>query len=377
MPENPFQYGSIVNRDDFCSRSELSRRLETHFKNGQNVAVLGPRRVGKSSLIHHAAGRIKNSTFLYSDLWGIHGFGDFLRRCLHALDAIEDKATLIQKISRILPGLTVTLGTDPISGLPTLTPAFNERKRDFPDSISRLAKLWSSLREGKGKLIVALDEFQDAAHMEEGEQVLGALRKEIQLLGNIAFCFCGSIRSDMWRIFAEDRGVFYKSSAILEVSATDFDDWPGFLRGKFARTKIRIDEESLDEIISIAGGNPGDTQQLCSSVWEQARFQNRRKIDQELIKEGLLQVFADEKKGYEQIIADVSGQQLAVLRSIARLGGESVQSADFLYDSGIVHASSAKAAATRLEQRRVLQKSPGGFEFSNPFFKEWLLHVRY
>jgi hypothetical protein len=139
---------------------------------------------------------------------------------------------------------------------------------------------------------------------------------------------------------------------------------------------MTISDEYLEEITSIADGNPDDTQQLCSSVWEQTKFQNRRKIDRELVRAALLQVFADEKKGYEQIVADISGQQLAVLRSIARLGGTSIQSSDFLHDAGITHASSAKAAATRLVVRRILQVTPEGFAFSNPFFKEWLLHMR-
>ena len=84
-----------------------------------------------------------------------------------------------------------------------------------------------------------------------------------------------------------------------------------------------------------------------------------------------------EWKGYEQIVADVSAQQLAVLRTIAQMGGTSIQSGDFLALSGIRHASSAKAAATQLVPRRILQETPDGLKFSNTFFQAWLVHVRY
>lgn len=377
MPENPFLYGCVVRHDDFCDRSQLSRRLVSHFRNGQNSVLMGPRRVGKSSLIHFSAGKIKKSTLIYADFWGVHTFEDFLRRCVQALDVIEDKNSLFQKVTRAIPGLSVSMSSDPITGMPTFTPTFSERKKTAPESIGQMARLWASLAEDNPKLIVALDEFQDVAQISQADQLLGILRKEIQMLGKIPFCFSGSVRSEMWRIFSDERGPFYKSCTTLEVSETEFDDWKGFLVDRFVRTGIRIEDETLEQIIAIAEHNPGDTQQLCSSVWEQTKHLRRKKVDDELVNKALLQVFADEKKGYEQIVADISGQQLAVLRAIAHLGGKSVQSSEFLHHTGITHASSSKAAATRLLQRRILQSTPEGYRFSNPFFREWLLHVRY
>ena len=40
------------------------------------------------------------------------------------------------------------------------------------------------------------------------------------------------------------------------------------------------------------------------------------------------------------------------------------------FPAGIVHASSAKAAATRLVHRRILQETPEGLKFSNPFLPQ-------
>ena len=381
-PDNPFPYGSIVRSGDFCPRPRLENRLASLNRSGQNAALLGPRRVGKSSLIHRSAAKVRGSTLVYADLWGARTLSDFVRRCVQALDALGDTANLLQKISRSLPGLTVTVGVDPVTGTPTLTPALSgSKKKSAPETIAQIARLWASLHEGKGRgkrrIIVALDEFQDLLEIDGADQVLGILRREIQTLGDIPFVFSGSIRNDMWKIFADDSGPFYKSAAMLEVAADDFDDWRGFLRGKFASGKLKIDDETLDRIIDLADGTPGDTQQLCAAVWDTARTQRSKKIDADTVQRALLHVFADERKGYEQIVADVTGQQLAVLRAIAHLGGGSVQSGEFLEAAGITHASSSKASATRLVQRRILQESPDGLRFSNPFFRAWLLHTRY
>ena len=377
MVANPFLYGCIVDSEHFCPRPRLQQRLSSCFQSGQNVAVMGPRRVGKSSLIHNAAGSIRGTTLVYADLWGVRTLEDLIRRCVQALDAIEDKASLLQRISRALPGLTITMSVDPVTGAPSMTPTATARGKQAPESVARIARLWESLADGKQKIIVALDEFQDVAAMQDSGQILGILRREIQTLGRIPFCFSGSIRNDMWRLFGDEGSAFYKSAAILEVSSDDFDDWKGFLRGRFQTGRLRVSDTILDRIIELADGNPGDTQQLCAAVWDVVKSSSARTAGSDHLSQALLQVFADERKGYEQIVADVSGQQLAVLRAIARLGGSSIQSGDFLAAAGITHASSARAAATRLTSRRILQETPDGLKFSNPFFRAWLVHVRY
>ncbi len=377
--ENPFPYGSIVRAGNFCPRPRLERRLSSLIRSGQNAAVLGPRRVGKSSLIHRTSAKVRGYSLVYADLWGVRTLPDFIRRCVQALDALGDTANLLQKISRALPGLTITLGVDPVSGTPTLTPAATgSKKTSAPETVAQIARLWASLHDGKKqKIIIALDEFQDLLEIEDADQILGILRREIQILGDIPFIFSGSIRNEMWKIFADDRGPFYKSAALIDVAADDFDDWRGFLREKFAIDKLKIDDDTLDHIIELADGTPGDTQQLCAAVWDTARAGRSRKIDTDVVQKALVHVFADERKGYEQVVADITGQQLAVLRAIAQLGGGSVQSGEFLEATGITHASSSKASATRLVQRRILQDSPEGLRFSNPFFRAWLLHMRY
>ncbi len=374
---NPFLYGCIVRAEHFCPRKRLEKRLSSLLRSGQNVAITGRRRVGKSSLIHRAAGTIRGSTFVYVDLWGIRTLSDFMRRCVQALDVIDDKAGLLDRIARALPGLTVTMSIDPVTGAPAMTPTLTSRRKPAPESVAHIARLWQSLHADSRKLIIALDEFQDLMGMEDADQVLGLLRKEIQLLGEIPFCFCGSVRNDMWKLFADDGGAFYKSASMLEVTADDFDDWRGFLRRRFDDTGLTVCDETLEDIIQIADGNPGDTQQICAAVWDIAKTRSTRTLRAEHVRDALLQVFADERKGYEQVVSDTTGQQLAVLRAIAEMGGQSVQSADFLAATGIAHASSSRAAATRLVNRRILQETPEGLRFSNPFFRAWLRHVGY
>jgi len=43
----PFKYGCVVGADFFCPRPQLQKRLTEYVKDGQNVVLVGERRMGK------------------------------------------------------------------------------------------------------------------------------------------------------------------------------------------------------------------------------------------------------------------------------------------------------------------------------------------
>lgn len=51
--QNPFIDNAIVSKGDYCPCEGIEEALLTRIKNGQNVALVGKRRVGKSSIAHH------------------------------------------------------------------------------------------------------------------------------------------------------------------------------------------------------------------------------------------------------------------------------------------------------------------------------------
>lgn len=47
----PFKYGCVVEADFFCPRPLLQNRLAEYVRDGQNVVLVGERRMGKTSLV--------------------------------------------------------------------------------------------------------------------------------------------------------------------------------------------------------------------------------------------------------------------------------------------------------------------------------------
>ena len=50
---NPFVVGKYISDEYFCDREKETATLVKHIKNGRNVALISPRRLGKTGLIEH------------------------------------------------------------------------------------------------------------------------------------------------------------------------------------------------------------------------------------------------------------------------------------------------------------------------------------
>jgi len=62
-----------------------------------------------------------------------------------------------------------------------------------------------------------------------------------------------------------------------------------------------------------------------------------------------------------------------VLVGLARVGGASPTSKEFLAAARVAQPSSVTRAINRLSDRGLIYDSPEGYKFFSPFFRTWLL----
>ncbi|MFC1462364.1 ATP-binding protein [Verrucomicrobiota bacterium] len=370
--QNPFHFGQVVEDDAYCSRTALEKRLRSRIMRGQNTVVLGNRRVGKTSLIWNVAARRRGWKVWYVDFLGIKSGEDFLSRGIQALVGLESQASVLNRVLKALPRISVSVSPDPVTGLPSLTPSIAPNTFQ-PDNITGLLKIVSD-SAAKRRFVVIFDEFQDVCTIPDCGALLAVLRGRIQFMGDIPFVFAGSVRNDMWRLFADERSPMYKSADFIEVGSSDFDDFPGFLEARFRSGGKKVTGELLKEALQICDSVPGDVQQMCAALWDSSRGE---KVTHDDIGPALEEIFQNEERSYELIVTELSAQQLKVLAVLARKGGESVLGKEFVSATGITHTSSVKRALTRLCQRRLVFRSSREYRFSNPFLRLWLMHKGY
>ena len=65
---NPFYYGDLALDEAFTDRQSELKSLEADLRNGQNVALIAPRRYGKSSLVRRATQRLAAAGVLVAEV---------------------------------------------------------------------------------------------------------------------------------------------------------------------------------------------------------------------------------------------------------------------------------------------------------------------
>ena len=368
---NPFKFGQVVNGNSFCHREELQRILAESIKTAQNTVLQGDRRMGKTSLVHETARLLKNQRLLSIDLMGIKSADDLGKRIARSLISLEQQVSPLEKALSSFSRLRPTITFDPISGQPGVS--FDTAVKLTPDSIKGLFDLIKKTAQRK-PTIIFIDEFQDILNLPDSSETLALLRAEIQHHTDIPYLYAGSMRNRMMEIFTLPDSPFFKSALPLEIGPIDPREFIPFLTKKFAGGNRTLSPGLGERILELADHTSGDIQQFCSALWETTR--HGETLEEQHLSPALMRIFAQETKGYEAMLVQVTAQQQKCLRALATLGGEKPYAETFLREAGIQHASSVKKAITRLCQLQFIYPKEEAFRFINPFFKHWLLWKR-
>ncbi len=366
---NPFRFGEVVTRNDFCPRPELVKQLTVWIEGSGKVAVLGERRTGKTSLIHEAVSRLKGYHLIYAQLWAVRSVEDVANHLLRAISTARiEEGSLLDKLMRAVALLRPRIEFDPLTGQPSVT--VTPGAKITPTGLHNVFDFIQDLSPHQ-RIVVALDEFQDIRRLPEADAVLGELRSRIQRQRGVAYIFAGSIRHEMEAIFRTPASPFFKSMRTLEVGGIPREQFRSFLDSRFKSGRRSLSDDAYQEIFSISEDNPSDVQQFCSAIWD--RSEPGSKIGNSEVIGALTHVLATERKGYEQQIQLLTAIQKRCLRALAKLGGQRPQAQEFLKECGVTVPATVKKSLTRLVDLAIIYGPDLDYKFFDPFFRQWVL----
>jgi hypothetical protein len=368
---NPFKFGQVVGGNSFCHRTNLQKTLKSYLLSAQNTVLQGDRRMGKTSLVYETVGNLKKHRLLSIDLMGIKSPDELCKRIALALIELERGIGMLEKAISSFARLRPKITFDPATGQPGVS--FDASVKLTPDSIKGLL---SDVKKtsGKERVIVFIDEFQDILNLTDSHEVLALMRAEIQHHQDIPYVFAGSMRNRMMEIFMSPDSPFFKSALPLEIGPINPQAFIPFLADKFRTGKRSLSFELGERILELADHTSGDAQQLCSALWETTS--HGETLNEAHLPSALKHIFAQEIKGYQAVLVQITAQQKSCLRALAALGGKKTASEAFLREAGIQHASSVKKAIARLCQLQIVYPKEENFRFVNPFFKHWVTWKR-
>lgn len=361
---NPFRFNQIVGKEYFCPRSE-SELVADLIQSAQNVALIGPRRTGKTSLALEVS-RKHRLKVIHIDVMRVASYTEVIKRMIEA--AMRD--TKPGKLERFLKGLAhlrPTFTIDPVTGGTqwTVSPA----AKSTPENVIDALRLVHT-RCQETTSIVFIDEFQDLTALPNADSLIAQIRAEVQQWSETAIVFAGSDRDKMKALFSDPANPFYQSATIVVVDKLEHDSFQRFIRKCFERTGKQIEKEVIDRVFEITGEHPNSTQKLLHFVW--SKTPNNGQADANVLEAALNLTVRAEQDEFERILDNLTLIQARALIAAAKLGGTGTGGADFLEAAEIRNASSSAKALQRCVELKILLKEGPHYRFTNPFFQEWL-----
>ncbi|HKY16209.1 MAG TPA: AAA family ATPase, partial [Microthrixaceae bacterium] len=232
MDRNPFEYVRPLPPAQVTGRDELLDRLVRAVLDRRLVALVGPRRFGKTSLLGRVAsvaGEVDAVDTVSVDCFGVASLGDFAVRLESAMASLRGPARKVA--TRLFESSELGLSLAPGIGFKV---TFG--RRDAPDAtavLHGLLDVLTAVADRRGGLLLILDEFQDVARIEHLDAIL---RSHLQTARQVAVVFAGS-RPSMLRALFEDRTrPFYAQAEIVEVDRFDAATAAGIVADGFAAT---------------------------------------------------------------------------------------------------------------------------------------------
>ncbi len=370
---NPFKYGEVVTGENFCNREQELKEIHKAIKNGYSFWMYSPRRFGKTSLILKAFETLKEKDIItiYFDFYNVLNFDDFVRKYSQILakDLFNWK-TSIDKLTKtaykyfknLYPKISIdTLGT------PSLSLEIQNIKEQ--EDLKTVLNIPENFVENK-KICIAFDEFQEIYRIEPF--LNNWMRSEFQFHRNVSYIFLGSQQSLMEQTFADMNSPFYEYGFKMPINPISQEDLTKYIKRQFRKTKLKISNKTISDILLESRCHPHFTQHFASFVWDMI-LQDEDQENPQFKEKWLKRVVAGQSLIFQNIYDQLSENQRKILLAISVLkNDEKLFSNQIRSKYKLPELSSMTSGIKSLMKKNLIQKVNGSYEVINPVFEEWV-----
>ena len=351
--KNPFKFGTVVEEEFFTDRQEELLYICRVMSSENHLALISPRRFGKSSLVLKAVKQLKRP-YVMLNMQSITSTKDLSNRILESvlkLYPMKNLKVLLRNF-RIVP----TISTNPMTD--SIEVSFNPFSKENNDMILEdVLQLVNEVSTEKKRIILIFDEFQEIKEIEKGLDK--KLRGILQLQDKINCIFLGSQESMMEEIFNDKKSPFYHFGLIMQLKRIPEDEFFQFLNERFS--KITTQSESIShEILQVTHCHPYYTQQLAFQVWDAIQYQ---KIVDNVVNQAIEQLIQMHDLDFERFWINLNKTDRNTLMLLAQ-GKSPMMQRD-------TSTSTSFSSLKRLTKNGYVIKTDT-YEIEDPFFQRWI-----
>ena len=371
---NPFVVGKYLSDKYFCDRENDTEFLRKQIVNGRNVALISPRRIGKSGLIQHFFNQpdIQEAYHVfYVDIYATTSLGEFVYTLGKEIyEQLKPQSTVWkEKFFQIVSSFRVGFKLDAMTGLPGLDIGLG----DIQVPQTTLDEIFSYIAESDKPCVIAIDEFQQIGEYAE-RNVEALLRTKIQQCQKAQFIFSGSKRHTMTNMFNSPAKPFYQSAISMGLEAIPVNTYTDFAVRLFEEYGKHVDREVIEHVWSKYDGYTWFVQMVMNELFALTARGEVCAMDK--VDAALQNVILSQENSYKTLLSHLPPRQKMVLQAIAKEGvARNVTSMKFVKQYNLGSASSVQSAVRLLLQNDLITQEDGCYRVYDYFFSTWLSEI--
>lgn len=372
MTENPFVTNGYSGPEYFCDRVEETKTLVDFLTNGNNIALMSPRRLGKTDLIKHSFNQPAISEHYHTfvvDIYATDSFRDFVNVFGKSiLEALKPKGRkvweeFLNALFSIRSEISFDISGNPVWGLGvgSMTP---------PQTT--LDEIFSYLRTADKHCLVAIDEFQQILYYNDNKNIEAELRTQIQNCPNANFIFAGSQRHLMSKVFLSPSRPFYQSVVPMSLDPIPCDRYWTFAESQFAKNgNRRITQDVVEEVYSRFFGVTANVQRIMNILYMQTPA--GAVCTKDMIEPAIDTYLRMASEAYEILLRQMPEKQRNVFLAIAAEGhAKAISGGQFVHKYRLPSVSSVVSAVKGLLEKDFITETNGEYSVYDHFFTLWL-----
>lgn len=368
---NPFIVGRYISSDYFCDRKNETAFLIKQIENGRNVALISPRRMGKTGLIHHTFHQTELNKQFYTffvDIYATTSLSELVYLLGKAIyDELKPKGKVwTERFFQIITSLRMGFKLDAMSG----EPSFDISLGDIQTPQTTLDEIFAYLETADKPCIVAIDEFQQISNYEE-KNVEAMLRTKIQQCKQTMFIFAGSKRHLMSNMFNSSSKPFYQSAICMGLDPIPLDTYTEFASHLFELRGKHVSKELTAKVYQQFNGCTWFVQMMMNELFALTGHDELCDIDK--LETAEQNVIMTQESSYKDLLAHLAPKQKLILQAISREGtAKNVTSSAFIKRYNLPSASSVQSAIKGLLKNDIITQEDDGYRIYDYFFAHWL-----
>ena len=382
---NPFVVGKYLSDKYFCDRSKETDYLRKQIVNGRDVALISPRRLGKTGLIQHFFNQeeIKGRYYVFFvDIYATTSLAEFVYILGKEIyEQLKPQSTVWKdKFFQMITSFRVGFKLDTMTG----TPSFDLGLGDIQVPQTTLDEIFAYIDEADKPCIIAIDEFQQIGNYAE-KNVEALLRTKIQRCHRAHFIFSGSKRHIMSNIFNSPTKPFYQSTISMGLEPIPVNIYQEFVIALFEERGKQIEPKVIEQVWNLYEGYTWFVQMMMNELF--ALTTTGETCYTDMITEARQNIIMTQESSYKDLLSNLPPKQKVVLQAIAKECmthsdstfrknvAQNITSSKFIKKYNLNSASSVQAAVKSLLNNDLLTQTDNGYRVYDYFLSEWLATV--